>query len=163
MNRKGQAALEYLMTYGWALIVIAIVVGVLIFIVSTPVTGVKCNSSDPTKIIVKSSNILATDADAKIQIQNATGGQAIVTGVADGAPFDDAATTFDGEGIDEAIAGDIGNGTTTYTWASAKQIDIVPDYADQTAGSSFNGYFTISYNDAFGYAKTATITCQGTV
>ena len=34
MNKKGQAALEYLMTYGWALIIIAIVMGVLIFVVT---------------------------------------------------------------------------------------------------------------------------------
>jgi len=31
MKNNGQAALEYLMAYGWALIVIAIVVGVLIW------------------------------------------------------------------------------------------------------------------------------------
>ena len=36
MDSKGQEALEYILTYGWALIVIVIVVGVLIFIVSTP-------------------------------------------------------------------------------------------------------------------------------
>lgn len=33
MNSRGQSALEYLMTYGWALIVIAIVVGFLIMLV----------------------------------------------------------------------------------------------------------------------------------
>ena len=36
MNSQGQAAFEYLMTYGWALIVIAIVVGFLIFTVNNP-------------------------------------------------------------------------------------------------------------------------------
>ncbi len=33
MNNKGQAIIEYLMAYGWALIVIAITVGVVTFIV----------------------------------------------------------------------------------------------------------------------------------
>ena len=31
---RAQSALEYLMTYGWALIVIAVVVGVLVYIMS---------------------------------------------------------------------------------------------------------------------------------
>lgn len=36
MNKKGYGAFEYLMDYGWALVAIAIVVGVLVFIVSPP-------------------------------------------------------------------------------------------------------------------------------
>ncbi len=51
MNSKAQAGLEYLMTYGWALIMIATVIGVLVFLVGTPTaTGFDCKSSDPTKI-----------------------------------------------------------------------------------------------------------------
>src|SRR3989344_5926955 len=40
--QKGQAALEYMMSYSWALVVIAIVVGVLIFmgILRAPVAGI---------------------------------------------------------------------------------------------------------------------------
>ena len=43
MNNHAQSALEYLMTYGWALIVIAVIVG-LIVVVLTSVTqgGVTC-------------------------------------------------------------------------------------------------------------------------
>src|SRR3989344_8335757 len=42
IGKKGQAALEYMMTYSWALVVIAIVVGVLIFmgILRAPVAGI---------------------------------------------------------------------------------------------------------------------------
>ncbi len=36
MNSKGQEVLEYLVTYGWAMIVIAIVVGVLVVLVADP-------------------------------------------------------------------------------------------------------------------------------
>ena len=51
MNSKAQAGLEYLMTYGWALIMIATVIGVLVFLVGTPTeTGFDCKSSDSLKI-----------------------------------------------------------------------------------------------------------------
>lgn len=36
MNTKGQTKLEYLMLYGWATIVIVIVVGVLVFMTTSP-------------------------------------------------------------------------------------------------------------------------------
>src|SRR3989339_934510 len=35
-SRKGQSALEYLMTYGWALIVIVIVIGALMLLIGNP-------------------------------------------------------------------------------------------------------------------------------
>ncbi len=44
MNNKGQSALEYLMTYGWALIVIAIVIGILIYIMAGATGEITCTS-----------------------------------------------------------------------------------------------------------------------
>ena len=52
MFSRGQAALEYLMTYGWALIVVALAVGILVFIAQPPGSTFRCNSSDPN-ILVK--------------------------------------------------------------------------------------------------------------
>ena len=58
--KKGQAALEYLMTYGWAILVIVIVLGILLLLFTnmskvqrcmTPV-GFSCGDSQP---IVKAS------------------------------------------------------------------------------------------------------------
>ena len=78
MNKRGQAALEYLMTYGWALIVIAIVIGVLVFIVASPTSTIKCTTSDPGVLNVKASNIATTAAaGAKlgdIVVTNLSGG-----------------------------------------------------------------------------------------
>ena len=51
MFSRGQAALEYLMTYGWALIVVALAVGILVFIAAPPGDDFRCNSSDPNFII----------------------------------------------------------------------------------------------------------------
>ncbi len=43
-SKKGQSALEYLMTYGWALIVIVIVIGALMLLVGDPSSGgVSCS------------------------------------------------------------------------------------------------------------------------
>ncbi len=42
-SRKGQSALEYLMTYGWGLLVIVLVVGALIFLINpTQIGGSSC-------------------------------------------------------------------------------------------------------------------------
>ncbi len=46
MNRKGQAAMEYLMTYGWALLVIVIVISVLLLLNIGPQS--QCNLDDPS-------------------------------------------------------------------------------------------------------------------
>lgn len=40
-SKKGQSALEYLMTYGWALIVIVIVIGALMLLVGNPTQASK--------------------------------------------------------------------------------------------------------------------------
>ncbi|MFA5105664.1 MAG: hypothetical protein WC506_01765 [Candidatus Micrarchaeia archaeon] len=44
MERKGQAAMEYLMTYGWALLVIVIVISVLLLLNIGP--SAQCNLDD---------------------------------------------------------------------------------------------------------------------
>ena len=45
-SKKGQSALEYLMTYGWALIVIVIVIGALMLLVGDPSgDSVSCSPS----------------------------------------------------------------------------------------------------------------------
>ncbi len=80
MNQKAQSSLEYLMTYGWALVLIATVVSVLVFIISSPASGVTFSSSDPTKIMVKAGAIQGTNAVA--QLTNITGGRMAVTVIA---------------------------------------------------------------------------------
>ncbi|MBN1940544.1 MAG: hypothetical protein JW772_00010 [Candidatus Diapherotrites archaeon] len=57
MNSRSQAGLEYLMTYGWALVLIVSVASVLFFVMKSPEDTFVCRSSDPTKIIVESYNL----------------------------------------------------------------------------------------------------------
>ena len=82
MNSKAQAGLEYLMTYGWALIMIATIIGVLIFTVATPAVETQFSSSEPNKILLKSSAVDTAAIKAQAVLQNITGGQMKITDVA---------------------------------------------------------------------------------
>ncbi|MDD5148611.1 MAG: hypothetical protein PHH08_04070 [Candidatus ainarchaeum sp.] len=54
---RAQAALEYLMTYGWALVIIVTVASVLFFVLSPPENQFSCQSSDPVKMVLQSYNL----------------------------------------------------------------------------------------------------------
>jgi len=70
---KAQAGLEYLVTYGWALILIATVISAAVFIINAPSEDTIFKSSNPTKIMIKGTT--TTGAQATIKLQNITGGQ----------------------------------------------------------------------------------------
>ncbi len=80
MFSRAQAGLEYLVTYGWALVIIATVVGVLVFILTPSVSNVTFSSSDPSKILLKGGNI--AEGEAEVLLQNITGGGITVVLVA---------------------------------------------------------------------------------
>ncbi len=73
MKKKLQASMEYLMTYGWALVLIATTVGVLVLVVGPSVEDPAFSSSDPTKLFIKGAVI--QDNVATIKLLNVTGGQ----------------------------------------------------------------------------------------
>jgi len=79
MSQKAQAGLEYLMTYGWALVIIASVVGVLVFVINPTSTTASFSSSDPSKIMLKGSSI--TENTAGLILQNITGGTISVNSI----------------------------------------------------------------------------------
>jgi len=154
MDKRGQAALEYLMTYGWALIVIAIVVGVLVFIVSSPAGDVVCSSSDPNKINVKASQVTAAPEEATtnfgtIILTNLTGGNMsnVTLGSVSGA--------FVGN-----TAGGLGL-ASSYT--SGVEIRLTPDDAGAASQDHAVSIIVINYVDYAGLARDATITCSGPI
>jgi hypothetical protein len=80
-KNKAQAGLEYLMTYGWALVIIVTVAGVLFFVMSPPAQGVSFSSST-RDFIVHSSNVgSGSGAAFTVQLQNASGKQVSITRV----------------------------------------------------------------------------------
>ncbi len=146
MNSKGQAALEYLMTYGWALVIIVIVAGILFLLVSSPSAGVKCQSSDPTKFPVIRYNV-ATTGTNEVVISNGAGGSITTTAntAAGGLAVGTEVFTPDTDTV-------VGGGTVTLNAFTAP-----------TAGDAFSGTAAITYTDPNGYTgKSVTITCQGT-
>ena len=144
MNSRGQAALEYLMTYGWALIVIAIVVGVLVFIVATPTGNMNCTSTGPGRINVVSNNIkdgTVLNGVGSIVITNLTGGLAEDVTMFGSDLFAGEQTSY--TGTQDLVVGDT---------------ELVPTVV---AGTYTRGILTIAYTDTVGLDQNATVTCQG--
>ena len=101
---KAQAALEYLITYGWALIAVATIIGVLVFAASGGVNTNTCTTF--LTIICKG---IGVDGDTMIMVlQNATGQTISIT------PFSD--ICFDGKCGYAAIEYD----GTTYRFESVE-------------------------------------------
>jgi len=67
MNKRAQAGLEYLLTYGWALVLVTTVVGVLVLLVGAPLEEPAFSSSDPTKLLIKGAAVNNQVATIKLQ------------------------------------------------------------------------------------------------
>lgn len=144
MNSRGQAALEYLMTYGWALVIIVVVAGILFLLVSSPSGGVNCSSSD-VKMSVQAANIPKVGA-ANIKVLNGTGGIITITAVAPSTVGITAVTPT------PAVGGTVNGGSV---------LDLVPT-GTFTAALDSNASVTVQYTDQFAYVKVVKISCQGT-
>lgn len=101
MDCRTQAALEYLMTYGWALVILVTAASVLFFVLQPQSNQFSCVSSDPAKIVFVSyympfdaattnSCITISGGDCaywgyvppgKMLLRNATGGNILITKV----------------------------------------------------------------------------------
>jgi uncharacterized protein (UPF0333 family) len=148
VNKKGQAALEYLMSYGWALIVIAIVVGVLIVISGQSTAGIVCKS--PTSdIFLQTYDV--SPGRIQLSLQNSAG-VAITS-------------------ISASASGDF-TSVTDFSISPASGIDSGLSFlADSNAadgpgaiGSFTNGVVTVTFTkNNFSGASTVNITCSGTL
>jgi len=150
-DRKGQSALEYLMTYGWALIVIAIVIGVLIFVTSSATGGVACQSSS-SGLVVKNSTVSSAQG-VGLSLQNATGSDINVTAVTASGTFATGSPLVNSSAIGSGVS-ITKNSTFSVTGPTA------------TAGTTQDSIVTIAYSIGTGVSAlpaTGTITCSGTV
>jgi len=82
MNKKGQSAMEYLMTYGWAILVIIIVIAVLFYIgVLNPKNITPTSCTFPPGISCMSYKFTASSATPMtLTLGQATGHRIMVTG-----------------------------------------------------------------------------------
>ncbi|MCX6774105.1 MAG: hypothetical protein NTY68_03875 [Candidatus Micrarchaeota archaeon] len=81
-NKKGQAALEYLMTYGWAILVIVIVLGILLLLFTNMSRVEKCLVTPQGFTCGNANPIVSVDSNKNVNIafrlQNGLSGSVII-------------------------------------------------------------------------------------
>ena len=154
MDKRGQSALEYLMTYGWALIVIAIVIGVLIFVTSSTSGGIVCQSGSPN-MVLKETSFNPGASGVGFTLQNATSGT--ITVVADCV----ATTGVDGFYISGSDGADECTDANTTVGGTFTVQNL--DGAATGTGSFTGGTATVNYTTAGKLPASVTINCSGTI
>ena len=161
-EKKGQSALEYLMTYGWALVVIVIVVAALVFLIQpSQVGGNTCSTTSGILITnhqVSTDGVVPADNNLTLILSNQTASSlgtatATVTGTVGGGSV--SVTSFD---LTSAAADPLGVGGPIGTTQVTRVIPL---------GSTFNaGAYSLSvtfnYTDRDALARSVTSTCNGT-
>ncbi len=178
MNSRAQSGLEYLMTYGWALIMVATIIGVLVFLVGTPTqTGFDCKSSDPLKIDFVGAQFDAVNNDnpdftawsnGKIILRNLTGGRIKIMRLEHDAYF------WGEPRIETSLCGASGSFTSVQI-APGENFTIenntimydpdnsTPEFNCDQTGALFNrtfGNIYITYLDQLGLSNELTLSCQ---
>jgi len=88
MVTRAQAGLEYLMTYGWALIIIATIVAVTVFLLATPASKLSFRTNMPEKFLAKGGAMpFSSGSDTVIQWGVSEPGEIILTN-ASGTPIE---------------------------------------------------------------------------
>ena len=147
LGNKGQSALEYLMTYGWALVVIVIAVAALVVLINPQtIQGDQCDTKFG-QFTVSQSNVDSNST--QLVLVNQTGQSATFTGI--------------------TITG-TSPGTTAYTGTATADLQMNPNatdtlYIDQNNLSvgSYNLTYTLAYNAGQLTGLTATGSCRGTI
>ena len=130
-DKKGQAAMEVLMTYGWAILAAVIVIGVLAsFGVFSPSKYVPTSCTMSAPFGCDKNQVAASVTDVSLVVRNGGG------------------ESFDISSV--AVAG-CGTDTTGYTMADqATQLITVTCGTNLTSGSKFSGDISITYTPTSG-------------
>jgi len=139
MDKKAQAGMEYLMTYGWAIVLVAAVIGTLVLIVGGPMAEPAFSSSDPTKLLLKGTAV--ENNITTIKLQNVTGGEIKVKEITSTGYYNCLASNTS----DTVIAG-----------GELEILCTVP-------ADSVQGEIAIQYTDATGILQNTLISGGGTV
>lgn len=148
MDKKAQSALEYLMTYGWALVVIVIVIAALVFLINPSNVGGNTCTGFP--------NMVITNHDSNVN------GMKIYYSNNAGQTLKSVAITGEGTvgGTAVAIASHtVGTGTVN---AGAKSNQALMYTAPGAAGS-YVVNMTLSYHDRDDIVRTESASCRGTI
>ena len=145
MFGKSQAAMEFLMTYGWAILVVLVAIGALAYF------GVL----SPDRFLPSKCTLPAGIACTDFKISTASGATIVLR---NGLGFDTTGVTIGVSGCTSPVATTLSNGEQKQLIAtSCKQVDGVTPIA---AGSKFSGDVNVSYINA---DTTLTHKVQGTI
>jgi len=130
-DKKGQAAMEFLMTYGWAILAAVIVVGVLWYLIGNPanLAGNNFQLSAPF-----ASNAMSLDSSGVLSLEFRNGESVLVTvtnvsfGTGSTCPYNE--TSFD------VSSGQLGTSITTCTGSSGDRINSDVTISYTKSGSS---------------------------
>lgn len=154
MRRKGQAAVEFLMTYGWAILAAVIAIGVLAYFgVFSPGKYVTDSAIVTAPFYVNAQNIQAetgasgSNSGIVIELRN-NGGEDLTV------------TTVTVEGTTPAVDCTTGTISTLVTPSTAVSFTVDCGLAALTAGNTYKGDITINYNKA---GSSVALTSTGTI
>ena len=152
-NKKAQTAMEFLMTYGWAILIVLIVLAVLFsFGVFNPGTGQNTCRSDDTGVLCR--DVKLDDSDNQLQLRLRASGVNTVTYVA--------ASAITLNGVACAVTND-GDGNADGTMTNVKTQDVTVTCASTLAtGDAFSGKFVVSATKVGGFAHDVILTIEGT-
>lgn len=149
MSARAQAGLEYLMTYGWALVLIAALVGVLVFIFTPPQEGIVFSSDSREFVVVSGKVEPEAGSDSVTLILRNLSGDANITSV-----------LFTGDFSDSGSNLSLNNESTLPVEVGAGE-EMLFENIDASSKYEIEGTIIISYNNAFGLPKTVVITGKG--
>ncbi len=146
--RKGQAALDFLMTYGWAIALVVIIAAVLFALGVFDVSNFIGNKAAGFSGVAVSGWNLGSSGLFTMKLSNQVGQQISVNSVS----VTVGQTTASMAGLPVTLA----TGASTATLSSAAGA-----FSNQTAGSGYTASVTVGYTDLnanFNYTTTGTLT-----
>lgn len=147
---RGQSALEYLMTYGWALVVIVIAVAALVILINpSNIQGDTCDSKLGPFVITQS-NIDANAAQLVLVNQTGQGVSAM-----------DFSVTGTHGGANTYTAGAVNEGPTSMTAGETATFTVDP--ANDLNTGTYNLTYSLTYSAGNLTGLTATAQCRGTI
>jgi|GEM_PF-606390 len=142
-NRKGQTALEFLLTYGWVILIITLV-AVLMWQwgLFNPGGQIQPGSSGFWGVVPYEDSRYTKDALLTIPISNKVGGEITILGI------NTTVTGVDYNDDDPVGNGNMANATIPSGRTKRWEVDLSSKVTPLPAGSNYNIFLSISYNDS---------------
>jgi hypothetical protein len=151
-GKRGQSALEYLMTYGWALVVIVIAVAALVVLINpSTIQGDQCDAKfGPFTVSQSDVNASATT----LVLVNQTGQTVNFTG---------ASVSGTTGGNITFVPGSTSAGGTGSSMVANETDSLIVDWTNDLNSGAYSLTYTLTYTAGQLSGVTATGSCRGTI